>query len=855
MHASLQGGLFASAIAASLALIAVRADAAIPLAEIRGLNQVTAAYDELNPLHGLVWDQSEIIANYGELMDDKDPIRKVVVALFLRNGPYVPSQLPSVKIFTPHMIGTWLGVIETCVAANTDKARCRALLEAKTHSALIAEIDKASLRPTQQAHEMKQLSALADRSWDLRHDSRLYRAFLALLWSEATTKSDFVEYYRGLHDTWREHAPQLLELAFIASPRTLFASSPERDKFLRATFSAADVDPNAPIDPYDAFLFSFFGDKANSIALLNYGRVVSAKNHVDWSDCGENSLRNLLRLVLAGRDLFPYSDGYNLAVLGRLGATDELMHYFAKFATAESQTTPEARNEWGELLSNRMSDGYGQVSREGYRYNLSGSLGSESQRGAANMLALIRTLFSREFSDWDSFAKEVDAARQSFDPTSSFELNVSALKDNFGSMPFTVNTANYVWEFQSRHFFIKPRLNAGSGSAVDAVPSIGLFDGDFKRGQSARLRATELWSFSRMRSQASAQEKAHLKTLVPYVHLEGDDGMVNYLVRLRELGDRSDAAAVGLINRLTLDDARTRALEYLVSDPAMLSAVLENSKLISHPKMMWWAVAKEMWKEAFALSRRKEIQQPGLSQFLFYKGKEYDPSKPSYAVFSPDGMKLLVLLDKLGDTRIWDMARPEVAPLVLNVGFADMGFPGLQFSTDGSKVISYDSQGTPLQVWDLAHPEAKPVDSLDVDRDAYKYPHSGPTHVEFDFDTCEVPGSCVLEESKNRQVTRRIAMPGCSNHDFFPLENADATKLMTTLRLGHGGADVRIFDFHHPEAPQAVVPLNPSVYSLTRGLAFSPDGTKIVTSQEPNALRVWDLTKLARPHSPPVQQH
>ena len=71
----------------------------IPIEQIKDLNLINSEYDELNPLNGIPWDYG-ILENYGELLDENDPLRIFIQTLFHRTGTFDPSTSNSNKIVT-----------------------------------------------------------------------------------------------------------------------------------------------------------------------------------------------------------------------------------------------------------------------------------------------------------------------------------------------------------------------------------------------------------------------------------------------------------------------------------------------------------------------------------------------------------------------------------------------------------------------------------------------------------------------------------------------------------------------------------------------------------------------------------
>ena len=363
------------------------ANAVLPPEQFKNLNLATD--DDLNPLHGVPWAKG-ILENHAELMNYDEPLREFILQLFHRTGTFDPSNIKDsfASNATPNGIGILMGEMKKELCLNEETKGITGIKGI-----------------------CKRLSLL--RNKEGRYNPLAYRVLSTLLRYKANTRQDYRAYYEGLHAVY----PKGVRL-------------PDNwDAWLEEKFLPRDADLPAPPDlkeHYAAYLFWVLKQTSIAPPLEHQGYSISKIG--SFPDCGETSLRNFIKLILD-------KDGrYNLDVLRELGAGPELVAFFTKFNTRQSQQDKkpreseenEARNAWSNLTGGHKEVRYVPVR-------------NDLNAGADNMLTLLKILLPQlnELTNWAIVFAEIEKIRKKHG-LGEFTLQENQLRNEFGELRFQV---------------------------------------------------------------------------------------------------------------------------------------------------------------------------------------------------------------------------------------------------------------------------------------------------------------------------------------------------------------------------------------------------------------------------------
>lgn len=541
--------------------------AAPQLESIYGMNLARRDHDELNPLHGLVWTEGGIAENYGELLEPRHPLRLISVALFHRTGAYEPSTLAWGRALTPFVIGQWLGTLAMHADPHPEGEKNVVVDTLFQRLNLSDEPSFKRLNANQKKYQVGVAKRLAERAWEARNDSRTYRIFLTLLWQKSTSKHDILNYYRGLHaefgDTWASYLD--------AEAASLFDTKIEPSSWLAKQFHpVADAHhPAGPPPSLDRMLYAELVQRQLAPPIERTADVpllggLTTPGGIEFPDCGETSLRNFFKLLCDRRGVVDEGHDYDARILRAIGASQEVITFFEEsFSTRESQTTPEARAAWAAIASNLPNSAinYSRISPDGFRHALT--------PGAGNMLTLIGTLLPHAplpIRDWAQLERFIDAERTKIvGGSTTFTLNAKPVATGFGTIHFQIGSWRLGWSFQPEHFHVFDRNSSvGRGSiGIDRVALTAALNGPhpFARARSADAAAIDRHALAIKQERVDSPPRQNTEWLGLYIPLRTDADILEHIES--KTYNLSVWHHVGLLNRLTLDASRIRAVREL----------------------------------------------------------------------------------------------------------------------------------------------------------------------------------------------------------------------------------------------------------------------------------------------------
>jgi hypothetical protein len=165
-----------------------------------------------------------------------------------------------------------------------------------------------------------------------------FHVLMALLWWKCPNKSHFREFY----EVANEYLTKFIPNEKVDIP----------DDFDDTAYAKKDILKPVYNNPYKLFYCHYNIFKLSSgidIKPIDYtrARVQGDDVEIEFTDCGETTIRNLIRIIAYNNE----TQTYDISVLERYRAIPELIAYFRKYITNKSHYTIEARNDWATLLT------------------------------------------------------------------------------------------------------------------------------------------------------------------------------------------------------------------------------------------------------------------------------------------------------------------------------------------------------------------------------------------------------------------------------------------------------------------------------------------------------------------------
>ncbi len=592
-----------------------------------------------------------------------------------------------------------------------------------------------------------------------------YRVLSTLLYYKAPSREDYKYFYEGLQETY----PKGIDI-----PKDWRAWLEEK---FTAEVGRAPNPPDIDKD-YDAYLFWVLSRRSEAPPLQLQGTSKSKAGA--FADCGETSLRNFLKLIL------DHNGEYNVKVLEELGADSELLAFFTEFKTRADQENVAARDAWSNLTV-----GHPEVRYVKDKYELNA--------GADNMLTLLKRLLPKlnDAKDWESTFRFIEEARKK-SGLGDFNLTEVKLANHLGDLIFSVaNLGRFVWHFQSGHFYIAP------------LPAETL--GEYPFAEREDKRSKDAAIFYPM----SATQEGDRFLYTTLRNNENIEKLIEEAKRRRGEEDLPLSAAVGLLNRLSTEDARRRIFPTVV-DTFTLKRLLEDKHLTLYKEHLFGLIKTGRFGPAQILGANSRF----IEKFGFYL-PGHGPTICALAL-SPDGGTLYSTSCD-NTIRIWDLKTGQ-ATKVLS-GHGD-GIYVPVLSPDGGTLYSGSSDNT-IHIWDLKTGQATKVlsDHWDAVIALALSPDGGTLYSGSGDKTIRIWDLKTGQEPKvlagHRESVNALAL---SPHG-------------STLYSGSIDGSIRIWDLKSGQAPKVLS----SHWSAVYALALSPDGSTLYSGSRDKAIHIWDL--------------
>ena len=267
----------------------------------------------------------------------------------------------------------------------------------------------------------------------------IYYVILSILWWKLTDKGGIEEYYKGINEYFK-------------------VSKPKDFGQVLHVFKIGDLPPRKYL--FEKKLIEFYRLYKNIISLpgQDYTNILNSNPNLDYPDCGETTLRNFIRII-------SYNNGsYNLDILKKLEANDNLLEFFTVFNTDQLQISDKplfiynqnltVRDAWGYIVSNLDNIRYANNNKHG-KYELCDKATNDGTNN--NILAVLQHLF-RKINKWDDF-------NQIPNVTITNHLH---LEKHIGTIDITVtNFGTFIWSFQDGHFEMSEKKNNSHNANIN----------------------------------------------------------------------------------------------------------------------------------------------------------------------------------------------------------------------------------------------------------------------------------------------------------------------------------------------------------------------------------------------------
>jgi len=283
--------------------------------------------------------------------------------------------------------------------------------------------------------KVNEIIDLIDKSF-VYNDMDYYHVLLAVLISVATNKEGIKQYYEGINSIGIG-APIIIPDDFVT------------DFFTKDEISVELIKEDEQLDDYYRICVLLTNPK--NITLQDHGRSTLYNQckppypHVSATDCGETSLRNFIKIITYDDT----TETYNIEILDKLGAIEEIKEFFRIFNDDAKQNDDKTKVEiFGGNYN--VKDAWFKITSglDGVKYN-SGCAGEDNiaeinsglnvDESGSNMLQVITQLFKNVVT-WESF-NEIIGAR----------VIARLDEDGHGTVQVLVD---YLWEFYDRHYLM-----------------------------------------------------------------------------------------------------------------------------------------------------------------------------------------------------------------------------------------------------------------------------------------------------------------------------------------------------------------------------------------------------------------
>ena len=276
------------------------------------------------------------------------------------------------------------------------------------------------------SRKLNEVIDLIDRGF-VYDDMDFYHALLAILISVATNKEGIKQYYEGINSVKTEDP--------IVIP----------DGFETDVFTADELFPEDENDDFYKICILLTKSNAN-ITLQNYGYSnLHEPCELSIPECGETSLRNFIKIITYNER----TGKYDMDIMDRLGATEQVKEFFTVFDTEGKQNDDKTvvdifgkryniRDAWLKVTSQLEGVSYVRMCTDGHNI-VEINDGLDLAKTKSNMLQVITQLF-RNVEDWNSFSRIVGVP---------IVINLDVLGHGH------VQVANiYMWHFGQQHYWM-----------------------------------------------------------------------------------------------------------------------------------------------------------------------------------------------------------------------------------------------------------------------------------------------------------------------------------------------------------------------------------------------------------------
>lgn len=385
--------------------------------------------DCLNPIYGYLW-ASYIINNYYNYAPSDSIIGKLVRLLFTKNPAtfeITPSKTVKLPTFIKDTIvtnidksytyGIIIGLVYTKAFVKTSNEYLKLDLNIATapNNTKTTEIPDIKIYiKSFNENILKELKIPKDITDDILKD--IINVLLGLLWWSATDINGIKSYYTGLN-------------YILPDDKKVIIPDPFNDNNYQFANNIMNI----------------LGEE-QSINLFDTGSVYN--EHVEkskrtdkqngFSDCGETTIRNLINIAV-------YDDKtkiFNIEHIESMGAIPSVLEYYTKYNTILKQSTKNARNDWGLIVSNLENVKYSNKNTDGYNFDIDSGLALDNK--TTNLLCAIKQLFIK-VKDWSDIH--------------GLKVINEKINKGIGTLDIKKNKILYNLQLMDGHYYITSDIN------------------------------------------------------------------------------------------------------------------------------------------------------------------------------------------------------------------------------------------------------------------------------------------------------------------------------------------------------------------------------------------------------------
>lgn len=321
--------------------------------------------------------------------------------------------------------------------------------------------------PLQFDKNMKDITKLVNNKTTELYDI-IFHVLLAIVWWNSNDKIGILDYYKGLDETFKyfgaEYHGYIIEIP---------------DNFVNEYFSTSELNINDVTEIKTIEYGIALAYTAKHLSGLTFQQQgYSNYNNTSFADCGESTVRNFIKtLIVNFNDI---SKPYNIDLLKKYGATENVIEFFSTFNTESLQSSTNkvkifggdynARDAWALVASDISCVNYLRISPDGHKFEMDHGINpqtlsthSDGYQDKLNVFILLKKLF-RNINDWNDFV----TIRNDYIKNDLISIEFNINENGLGKITIVIKTKldnghttyTFIWNFLKGHY----TYNENSGS-------------------------------------------------------------------------------------------------------------------------------------------------------------------------------------------------------------------------------------------------------------------------------------------------------------------------------------------------------------------------------------------------------